>query len=162
MKELFLVRHGKSSWKEAAVHDKDRPLRIKGVEDAYELAATFKEANCYPELIITSSATRAWQTARIIASGFAYPVNRILVKDQLYACGKQDLFEEVCRTANDIQTIMVVGHDPSLTNFANTFLKHPIEKIKTAGFLHLKFECDKWSEITNSPSQVARKHLAKR
>jgi phosphohistidine phosphatase len=162
MKELFLIRHGKSSWKEAAVHDKDRPLRVKGVEDVYELATTFKESNIYPELIISSSATRSWQTARIIATDSSYPVERILVKDQLYACGKQELFDEVCRIPNDIQIVMLVGHDPSLTNFANTFLKHPIEKIKTSGFIHLKFDGGKWSEITNSPSQLARKHLTKR
>lgn len=126
------------------------------------MATTLVAFNVYPELIISSSATRAWQTARIVATSFSYPVDRILVKEQLYARSKQELLDGVCKIQNDLQTVMIVGHDPSLTNFANMFLKYPIEKIKTSEFIHLKFEDEKWSNITKSPRQIARKHLTKR
>lgn len=162
MKELFLVRHGKSSWKEAEVHDKERPLSIRGVEEVYKLAEDFKERGYYPELVITSSATRAWQTARILAEGFEYPVSRINVSDWLYSCTKNELFDELRKVSNQIDSVLIVGHDPSLTNFVNLFMRYPLEKIKASGFVHIQFESNDWSILTQNPSKVIRTHLVKR
>lgn len=154
MKKLYLVRHAKSSWKDTSLHDKDRPLKTKGINDAYKIAERIASRNVYPELILSSSATRAWHTARIMSDVLQYPINRIRVKDTLYECNKNSIFNELSLTTTDIESVMLIGHDPSLTNFANFFLPKPKEKIPTSSILHFEFDCDEWSELKNVPAKL--------
>ncbi|HBF20268.1 MAG TPA: histidine phosphatase family protein, partial [Cryomorphaceae bacterium] len=67
MKKLYLVRHAKSSWKEEGVHDMDRPLKGRGVRDAYNTSQWLREQGDRPEFIISSPATRALHTALIFS-----------------------------------------------------------------------------------------------
>ena len=147
MKKLYLVRHAKSSWKDTTLHDKDRPLKTKGVNDAYRVAEKISARNVYPELILSSSAIRAWHTARIFSDVLQYPINRIKVKDTLYECNKNTIFNELSLTKTDIESVMLIGHDPSLTNFCNHFLPKPKEKIATSNMLYFEFDCTDWGEL---------------
>ena len=73
MKTLTILRHAKSSWRDATLDDHDRPLNARGKRDAPMMAARIKQAGIRPSLIISSSATRAWTTAKEIAREISYP-----------------------------------------------------------------------------------------
>ena len=87
MKELILVRHAKSSWKDASVYDHERPLNKRGKRDAPEMGARLKLRGCEPDLIVSSSAVRALETARTVAGEIGYPLGRIVVDERLYGRG---------------------------------------------------------------------------
>jgi len=42
---------------------------------------------------------------------------------------------------------MIFGHNPSSTNLANHFLKHPIDNLPTSGIVTLNFNSDSWKNI---------------
>ena len=59
MKKLIIVRHGKSSWEYDGILDIDRPLKQRGIRNGYEMAQRLSEADIVPDLIYSSSASRA-------------------------------------------------------------------------------------------------------
>ena len=72
-KVLYIVRHAKSSWDYDNMADVDRPLKVKGIKTAYEIARNIKLKNNLPDLIISSPANRALHTAMILARVFDTP-----------------------------------------------------------------------------------------
>jgi len=80
-KELFVLRHAKSSWDDPNIDDIDRALTTRGIADAYSMANRLKKQLLGIDLILTSYANRAEHTATIFASTINYPVESIkLVK----------------------------------------------------------------------------------
>ena len=84
MKTLYLVRHAKSDWGNENLKDIDRPLNQRGYNDAYLLSKQFAKEQTHPELIITSSATRAYSTCAIFARALNYKESTILLVPQIY------------------------------------------------------------------------------
>ena len=67
MKTLYIVRHAKSSWDNLSIDDFDRPLNKKGLKDAPKMAKHFADTYQRPDLIISSPARRALETAENFA-----------------------------------------------------------------------------------------------
>jgi phosphohistidine phosphatase len=72
MKTLLLMRHAKSSWKDADIPDHERPLSKRGKKDAPLIGKLIKEKELVPQKILISSAVRATETASLVRdkSGF--------------------------------------------------------------------------------------------
>src|SRR4029434_8634311 len=83
MKTLFLIRHAKSSWDDAALSDKDRPLDDRGKRDAPKMGKRLAKRDVKPDLILSSPAVRARTTAEIIAKKLDYKRNDIVGEDLL-------------------------------------------------------------------------------
>lgn len=147
MKELIIVRHAKSSWKDAGLNDRERPLNKRGQQDAPEMGAHLARRKHRPDLIVSSPAVRALETARIIAKRLSYPRKKIAVLDRLYGAGIVELLD-VIRSADDsVTTLMLFGHNPGLTELANHLGPRPIPNLPTCGVLHLGFDADTWSTV---------------
>ena len=67
MKQLFLIRHAKSSWGNAQLKDFDRPLNHRGRAAAPEMGDRLVKAGIFPDVIISSPAVRAFTTAKLIS-----------------------------------------------------------------------------------------------
>jgi phosphohistidine phosphatase len=78
VKTLLLVRHAKSSWKEASLPDRDRPLNRRGNRDAPEMGRRLANLVGTVDLIVSSPATRAMATARIVSESIVYHADAIL------------------------------------------------------------------------------------
>lgn len=144
MKTVFLVRHAKSSWKEESLIDLDRPLRPKGISDAVRSASKMIDKGAYPDHIITSPAIRATHTALIFARQFEYPVHRIEMNESLYENGEEGIVEILQNLSNELDAVMVVSHDPALTNLTNSYTSKQKEKFPTSSVLCLKFKMKDW------------------
>ena len=86
MKILYLLRHAKSSWNDAQLEDKDRPLNDRGVSDIPVMAARLSK-NSSIEGIISSTALRACTTAKLIAEGIGFPVESVILDRTIYLAG---------------------------------------------------------------------------
>ena len=147
MKELIIVRHAKSSWKNSGLDDRERPLNKRGERDAPEMGARLATRKDRPDLIVSSPAVRALETARIIAKKLGYVCKKIVVKERLYGASAADLLD-VIRNADDVVvTLMLFGHNPGLTELANHLGPRPIPNLPTCGVLHLAFKTDTWSTV---------------
>jgi len=98
-----------------------------------------------PSLIITSPATRAWTTAKIIASEIGYPAEFLQREDSLYLASLDDLLAAVVDQAPDFNSLMVVGHNPGLTEFANFLIPGITNNLPTAGVVSVQLDRDDWN-----------------
>jgi len=145
MKILTLVRHAKSDWKDASLSDKQRPLNQRGEKDAPEMGRRIAAHGIRPSLIIASPAVRAWTTAKIIASEIGYPTEFLQREDSLYLASLNDLLDAVVAQDNDFNSLMVVGHNPGMTEFANFLQPGLTNNLQTAGVVSVQIEGDDWS-----------------
>jgi phosphohistidine phosphatase len=145
MKTLFLIRHAKSSWDHPALPDKDRPLGDRGRRDARKMGKRLAKRDVKPDLILSSPARRALKTARIIAKKLDYKLKDIVVDDRLYAGAVNDLLN-VIHKVGDLERVMLVGHNPELTEFAH-HLSSEITHMPTCDVAEFMFSAKSGSNI---------------
>ena len=110
-KTILIVRHAKSSWDFAELSDHDRPLNNRGKRDAPRIGKKLLEEGLTPKLIISSSAVRAYSTAKKVAKGCAYD-GEIIVDSSLYGSGYQKYLDALKNQNDKNDMIMLVGHNP--------------------------------------------------
>lgn len=149
MKELFIVRHGKSDWNHPEIKDIDRPLKVRGITDA-EMMGEYIKTNYknLPGICITTPACRAFHTALIFLRSMHLPESILQVKKEMYLASFNLLKEWVRDLPETAQTAMFVGHNPGMTDLANSFINNRIQNIPTSGFVHLVFETDRWKDVS--------------
>lgn len=147
MKTLYIVRHAKSSWENAELSDPQRPLLEKGKKRTKLIIDYFLNNDLKVDLIISSPAVRAYDTAKIIAHALSYPEAKIIKDNSIYHANAEQLFNQFYDVSDQVRSLMIVGHNPTLTNFANHFLENKIDSLPTSGVVCVDFNTDKWDEI---------------
>ena len=146
-KKLYLIRHAKSSWKEAQIADIDRPLKGRGVRDAYNSSQWLAQQDAFPDLMLSSPATRALHTALIFAKNLDYAYRDIQIEEGIYEASTAQLGQIVKQLDDRYQRVFLFGHNPTITQFVNSCIDHRIDNVPTTGIACLKFELEKWASI---------------
>ncbi|MAT39762.1 MAG: phosphohistidine phosphatase [Ectothiorhodospiraceae bacterium] len=154
MKKLIIARHAKSSWSDAALTDFERPLNKRGRRDAPFMGKLLAKQQIVPECIVSSPANRALTTARILAENMDFPLDHIRVEEELYESGLKDYVRAIHSIDCDVNTVMIVGHNPTITMFAEHLSDHDFENIPTCGIVILQFDMGSWSEIEQHTGEV--------
>ena len=144
MKTLTLVRHAKSSWKDRRLSDRERPLNRRGQRDAPGMGQRIAEAGIRPSQIISSPAVRAWTTAKAFAEKLGYPVEFLQREDGLYLGSLGNLLDVVASQDNGFTNLMLFGHNPGLTDFANYLVPGLTDNVPTAGVVSVNMDRDDW------------------
>ncbi len=150
MKTLYIVRHAKSSWDHPGLEDYQRPLLEKGKKRTKYINDYLIQNNTQIDLIMSSHAVRARETANIIANALNYPVNEIVISKNIYHGNTDSLFNLFFDLDNKLSSLMIVGHNPTFTYFANYFLDDSIDNFPTSGIVCIEFDTDNWEEIPNA------------
>lgn len=145
---LTLVHHAKSSRDDSGREDFKRSLNDRGRRDAPEMGRRLQENGVQPECIISSPAGRAIKTARMIAREIGCPETEIFETPEIYEASTNDLLELVRRLPDEKRDVMLVGHNPGLTDFANSVLNAGIKNIPTCGVMRLVFDAQHWRDIS--------------
>lgn len=154
MKKLYLVRHAKSSWSEEGTHDMDRPLKGRGIRDAHSTSQWLYEEEYVPELLISSPATRAVHTAMIFAKNLDYSYKDIEIEEVIYGATTKEILSVVRAINDDYNSVMLFGHNPTITNFVNKRIDHRIDNVPTTGVACLKFDVESWAEVDKKSELV--------
>lgn len=154
MKTLYLVRHAKSSWNDISIQDYQRPLLEKGINRTLRVARYLISKKIQPDLIVSSHAVRAFETANILAEKLGFPKHEILIEDQLYFSGSEAIHNVLLGLPNDKNNVMIVGHNPDMTKLANEFLIEKIDYLPTTGVVSVSFETDRWEDVHLVPRVV--------
>ncbi len=144
MKTITIFRHAKSSWDDSDIVDFDRPLNGRGKKNAPEMARRLKEAGIRPSLIVSSPAVRAWATAKIVAREIAYPAEFLQRDRDLYHASATRLLDVVAAQDEGFKNIMIVGHNPGLTDLVNELIPNLTNNMPTAGFASISVDTDTW------------------
>lgn len=142
MKTLYILRHAEKDTSNPDEYDYDVKLTPKGKEDAKLIAEKLKEKGIKPDLIVSSPAIRARTTAEIIAEKITYRKN-IMYNEVIYQAFLNELIESISYTYDTVDTLMLVGHNPSLSALAMAFGQVK-EELKMADVVRIDFECDSW------------------
>jgi len=154
MKTLFLVRHAKSSWDNAALPDKERPLNDRGRRDAPKMGERLAKRDVKPDLILSSPAVRALSTAEIVAEKLDYRRKDIVVTERLYAAEVDDLLDVIRQLGDELKCVMLFGHNPEFTELAHR-LSGEIAHMPTCAIAEFTFDAKSWSGIDSiKPAQI--------
>jgi phosphohistidine phosphatase len=146
MKTLYLLRHAKSSWDNPDLSDFERPLLDKGLKKSKLMIDYLLENEITVDLIVSSPAVRALATAEIFAKALNYPIENIRKDRSIYFGDADKLYEQFFDVPRHVNAMMLVGHNPTLTNFANEFLEKKIDYIPTSGIVSISFDTDYWEK----------------
>lgn len=148
MKTLYIARHAKSSWNDPELSDFDRPLNERGKKDAPRMGKRLKEKEVHPQLLLSSSAKRAFSTSKRIAEVIGYPKENIKTDKTLYHADPEIILSVLRRLGDNITALMIFGHNPGLTDFVNQLGKNTsIENIPTCGVVAFSIPIDFWRDL---------------
>jgi phosphohistidine phosphatase len=150
MKTLIILRHAHSLEKQTGQSDKLRELSREGIRGAIKIGTFLKKQNLAIDGVITSSAVRAYSTARIVADGTGFNPNQIIQLDELYMASLRSLFEFVLSVSDDFSCIVLVGHNPHLSYLAEHLSSIEIESFEPGGLAALSFDSSSWKNLTQN------------
>ena len=154
MKTIYLLRHAKSSWANPKLDDFERPLNNRGHYDAPLMGNLLEKLNIFPDLIISSPAIRAAMTARIVAEAINYPLQKIEYNELIYEAGESKLLDLIYGLDNNINKLMLVGHNPAFTYFSHYLADHDVNNIPTCGLFVAELDIKDWNKLKRKCGKV--------
>ncbi len=155
MKTLLVLRHGKSSWSDPALADHDRPLKKRGRRAAKRIGELLAELDLLPDLVTTSSARRAHDTARrVVAAAGCEP--RFVVTRELYGSGVSGHLRVVASHARESdRVVMIVGHNPDLEALVGRLTGATV-RLKTAFLAVVELPLEEWPRLAGARGRLQR------
>lgn len=153
MKTVLIVRHAKSSW-EYPVDDKDRPLKLRGIQDAHIVANAIADEIPTPDVVYSSIANRALHTCAIFCRTINYPFEKITIKEGMYDFGGSDLLETIKSCDDEVNTLMVFGHNHAITAVVNTYGDQFFDNVPTSGFVMIQFNTNSWKNLHEGKTKL--------
>jgi phosphohistidine phosphatase len=146
MKNLWLIRHAKSSWNNSELNDSFRPLNERGYRDAQEMALRLKKNGIAPDLIITSHAIRAYSTAMIFAGILHYPEGTIRIIPKLYASDTSSYLSAIQTLPDQYESVFLFAHNPTISQTMELLAGLEHQELPTTGIANIQFNCSSWAE----------------
>ena len=145
MKTLLVLRHAKSSWQRPGLSDHERPLNARGTRDAPRMGRLLAERRLEPDVIASSTATRARLTADAVRARCGC-AGAVLADRRLYLAGPGDVVEVVREVGGGATRVLVVGHNPTLEALV-AGLSGRAESMPPAALAHIELEIDNWHDL---------------
>jgi phosphohistidine phosphatase len=147
VKRLTLMRHANAQWKDPQISDYDRPLNRRGTSEAEAMSRRLIELKLIPTIVLTSSARRAQQTADIVARELGVPARKMRSDESLYLATAADILRVIQTTGPRIPHLMIVGHNPGITELANLLAPTSPTDLATAAICSLTFDARIWADV---------------
>ena len=147
MKTLYLLRHAKSSPATPILKDFERSLSVRGLEDITLMAKNFNKSHFTVQSIISSSAKRANHTATLMAEMIGLSSEDVTCHPGLYLAGV-NVFLRITSLIDDrCEAAMLVGHNPTITEFANRMTNSSINSMPTCSLVKMSLPISCWSDV---------------
>ena len=160
-KQLFVLRHAKSSWEDPGLDDHDRPLAPRGRRAVKLLGQHIHDSGIRPDLVLCSSSRRTLETLESVAPG-----GEVLIEPELYAASASEIIERLRQVPDEVGSVMVIGHNPGSQTLVlrlvgddpagsdGSYLSDVQRKFPTGALATLSFNCG-WSELAPGRAQLA-------
>jgi len=132
---VTLVRHAHAEWPDYSGRDFDRPLTPRGLEDALATARAIRFAALNPAIVLASPARRTRDTAAIVAQTLGIPDDALLFEEELYNASVATLQAAAARAARKYQNVLLVAHNPGISEFARRLTGNAQFSLKPAGWV---------------------------
>jgi len=148
MRTLLLMRHAKSSWADDAVPDEERPLNARGKTAATQMGRFLRDHSLSPDLILTSPAKRARQTAKLVkvSGDFGAP---IVQNPLLYFTGPTPYLDCIGSAPDTVATLLLIGHNPDLETLVSR-IAGKYERMPTAAIARIHLDSVTWRGLRDA------------
>jgi phosphohistidine phosphatase len=159
VRRLYLLRHAKSSWNDATLEDHERPLAGRGRRAAKLMAKHLRAEGVCPEIVLCSSAVRTRETLDRLRPALG-DATRVEIERELYAASAEALLGRLRRLPPDVESAMLIGHNPGLEELALSLAKggerrdELAAKYPTAALATLSFEGEDWADLEPGGAQL--------
>ncbi len=145
---LVLVRHAKSSWDDPDRPDIERPLNARGRRDGPRMARHLAAHLRPPERVLVSPARRTRETLDLLRQALAIAPSSVREEPRIYEADAAALVAVIRETPEDVSTLMLIGHNPGLTDCANLLAAgDPLGNVPTLGVVELECAGRRWNEL---------------
>jgi phosphohistidine phosphatase len=159
-KQLFVLRHAKSSWDDPGLADHERPLAPRGRRAVEAIAAHLHAEGVTPELVLCSSARRTRETLEGVGVGGEH-----VIESDLYGASCEEVLERLHRVPDEVGSVMLVGHNPTLQALvlrladddgasSGSYLAEVRRKFPTGALATLTF-VGAWEELSPRSARLA-------
>jgi phosphohistidine phosphatase SixA len=159
VKRVYLLRHAKSSWKDTALADHDRPLAGRGRQAAQAMCDHLRAQGIDPELVRCSTARRARETLAWVEPALGR--REVRVERALYGASADALIARLRQLPSELESVLVIGHNPGLQELALELARPRPErhvlasKFPTAALATLELPIDNWRELGPGTAELA-------
>lgn len=153
MKNIVFIRHGKSSWSHN-LPDIDRPLKKRGVNDAFLIGNKLKEIDFKADVIYSSPANRAFSTCKIIMECIETPIEEVVIEHELYDFSGHEVLKFIQNLPDSINDVIIFGHNYAFTSIVNALGDKYIDNLPTTGLVLIKFDTNFWKDLKNGKTEL--------
>ncbi|HET6588762.1 MAG TPA: histidine phosphatase family protein [Candidatus Nitrosocosmicus sp.] len=144
-KVLLILRHAKSSWKNKKLNDLNRPLNKRGRNEAVKMGEYLKSMDLMPDMIITSSALRARETATLLCRQSGYD-GMVEVNFSLHEGDTTSYIQAITTSHEDKNKLLIVGHNPTLEQLLS-LLTNKTVSLPTCTLVQIKLNVASWNKV---------------
>ena len=154
MKNLYLLRHAKSSWDDPSLSDAERPLNGRGRRDAPRMGSALGD-RLPPMTFRVSLAKRAQQTFGALQQSWTgLEVHHGIMEPALYTFDCIEVLRWIAAQPDDTDSLALVGHNPAFTELVNFFVgPGTLDNLPTAGWAELSIRIDEWSQAPDAKGE---------
>ena len=104
-----------------------------------------KDKNIPPFLILhVADRPDSGRQSKAFAKALGYPIEFLQREDGLYLASLDNLLDVVATQDPGFNNLMLFGHNPGMTDFANYLVPGITSNLPTAGFISVNVDCDDW------------------
>ena len=142
---LYLLRHAKSSWKNASLRDFDRPLKGRGRDAAKQIGKRLVSEKPQPEIVVCSPAARTRETADIVLKHAKLKVD-VKFDERIYEASLRDLLKVVADIPDEKQVAMMIGHNPGFEELV-AYLSGEHRRMPTCAVAKIRLDAASWKDV---------------
>lgn len=150
---LYLLRHAKSSWKDASLSDFNRPLKGRGRDAAKQIGKRLVDEKPQPSLVVSSPAARTRETAEIVLKHAGLKVD-VTFEQRIYEASLRDLLQVVSEIPDDKEVVMMIGHNPGFEELV-AYLSGEHRRMPTCALAKIRLEVARWKDIKAGEGTLA-------
>jgi phosphohistidine phosphatase len=152
---LYIVRHAKAEDRATFMADHDRQLTPDGTMAAARMGRYLHGKAINPDVIVSSTAPRAADTARVLAEQLGQDAAQIELDKSLFDGGPKAYLAVVNKQPDTVNSLMIVGHNPDVSYFAEFLTHQSIGSMSKGAVVAITFADVNWSEVSGRTGSVA-------
>ena len=154
MKQLYIIRHAKSSWGDFSLPDFERPLNDRGRSDAPMMAKRLLEKKIKIDAFVSSPAKRAKKTCKLFCNEYNVKEDKIIFIDNLYLAPAETFFEVIEKLDEKYKHVAIFAHNPGVTEIANRLCKDVhIDEMPTCSIFAVEADIEKWKDFKEAENK---------
>ncbi len=149
MKHLTIIRHAKSSWANPDLDDIVRPLNERGLQSIKAMGNYLQLKSIQPDLVITSPASRAMQTAIGMGEYLQYTTDDLWIKQEIYFGNPSSIATMIEKIDDIYEDVFLFGHEPVLSLLIEMLTTTKLQKFPTCAVFRMSFKITQWKHIVS-------------